>query len=241
MSMKALKIIRNIFVWLMVALAAFMMIFTIVSVTTFDRSDRSLFGFKAFIILSDSMSKTDFSAGDLILVKEVDPSTLKEGDIISYTSQNTSNYGKTVTHKIRKLTKDASGEPGFITYGTTTDTDDEIIVTYPYVLGKYQTHIPKIGKFFMFLKSTPGYIVCILIPFLLLILMQGINCIRLFRKYKQEQMDRLREEREKIEAERAESQKMMAELQALKAQIAGQQTNTAEDPVNQTGDSPENQ
>ena len=241
MSMKALKIIRNIFVWLMVALAAFMMIFTIVSVTTFDRSDRSLFGFKAFIILSDSMSKTDFSAGDLVLVKEVDPSTLKEGDIISYTSQNTSNYGKTVTHKIRKLTKDASGEPGFITYGTTTDTDDEIIVTYPYVLGKYQTHIPKIGKFFMFLKSTPGYIVCILIPFLLLILMQGINCIRLFRKYKQEQMDRLREEREKIEAERAESQKMMAELQALKAQIAGQQTNTAEDPVNQTGDSPENQ
>ncbi len=239
--MKALKIIRNIFVWLMVALAAFMMIFTIVSVTTFDRSDRSLFGFKAFIILSDSMSKTDFSAGDLVLVKEVDPSTLKEGDIISYTSQNTSNYGKTVTHKIRKLTKDASGEPGFITYGTTTDTDDEIIVTYPYVLGKYQTHIPKIGKFFMFLKSTPGYIVCILIPFLLLILMQGINCIRLFRKYKQEQMDRLREEREKIEAERAESQKMMAELQALKAQIAGQQTNTAEDPVNQTGDSPENQ
>lgn len=239
--MKALKIIRNIFVWLMVALAAFMMIFTIVSVTTFDRSDRSLFGFKAFIVLSDSMSKTDFSAGDLVLVKEVDPSTLKEGDIISYTSQNTSNYGETVTHKIRKLTKDASGEPGFITYGTTTDTDDEIIVTYPYVLGKYQTHIPKIGKFFMFLKSTPGYIVCILIPFLLLILMQGINCIRLFRKYKQEQMDRLREEREKIEAERAESQKMMAELQALKAQIAGQQTNTAEDPVNQTGDSPENQ
>ena len=225
--MKALKIIRNIFVWLMVALAAFMMIFTIVSVTTFDRSDRSLFGFKAFIVLSDSMSKTDFSAGDLVLVKEVDPSTLKEGDIISYTSQNTSNYGETVTHKIRKLTKDASGEPGFITYGTTTDTDDEIIVTYPYVLGKYQTHIPKIGKFFMFLKSTPGYIVCILIPFLLLILMQGINCIRLFRKYKQEQMDRLREEREKIEAERAESQKMMAELQALKAQIAGQQTNTA--------------
>ena len=82
----------------MVALAAFMMIFTIVSVTTFDRSDRSLFGFKAFIVISDSMSKTEFSAGDLVLVKEIDPSTLKEGDIISYTSQNTSNYGETVTH-----------------------------------------------------------------------------------------------------------------------------------------------
>ena len=37
--MKALKIIRSIFVWLMVALAVFMMIFTIVSVSTFDRAE----------------------------------------------------------------------------------------------------------------------------------------------------------------------------------------------------------
>ena len=217
---KILNIIKNIFVWLMVALAVCMMIFTVVSVNTFDRSDRSLFGFKAFIVLSDSMSKTDFDAGDLVLVKEVDPSTLKEGDIIAYTSQNTSNYGETVTHKIRKLTTDANGEAGFITYGTTTDTDDETVVTYPYVLGKYKTNIPKVGRFFMFLKTTPGYIVCILIPFLLLILIQGINCIRLFRRYKLEQMAEMNEERAKIEAERAESQKMMAELLALKAQLA---------------------
>lgn len=216
---KVLNIIKNIFVWLMVVLAVCMMIFTVVSVNTFDRSDRSLFGFKAFIVLSDSMSKTDFDAGDLVLVKEVDPSTLKEGDIIAYTSRNTSNYGETVTHKIRKLTTDANGEAGFITYGTTTDTDDETVVTYPYVLGKYKTHIPKVGRFFMFLKTTPGYIVCILIPFLLLILIQGINCIRLFRRYKLEQMAEMKEERAKIEEERAESQKMMAELLALKAQL----------------------
>ena len=36
---KALKLIRSIFVWLMVALAVFMMIFTIVSVSTFDRAE----------------------------------------------------------------------------------------------------------------------------------------------------------------------------------------------------------
>ena len=238
---KALNIIKNILVWLMVALAVCMMVFTIVSVNTFDRSDRSLFGFKAFIVLSDSMSKTDFDAGDLVLVKEVDPSTLKEGDIIAYTSQNTSNYGETVTHKIRKLTTDASGELGFITYGTTTDTDDETVVTYPYVLGKYKTNIPKVGRFFMFLKTTPGYIVCILIPFLLLILMQGIHCIRLFRRYKLEQMAEMKEERAKIEEERAESQKMMAELLALKAQLAGQQTDTDVNEADQTGDVSENQ
>ena len=229
---KVLNIIKNIFVWLMVALAACMMIFTVVSVNTFDRSDRSLFGFKAFIVLSDSMSKTDFDAGDLVLVKEVDPATLKEGDIIAYTSQNTSNYGETVTHKIRKLTTDASGEPGFITYGTTTDTDDETVVTYPYVLGKYKTNIPKVGRFFMFLKTTPGYIVCILIPFLLLILIQGLNCIKLFRRYKLEQMAEMREERAKIEEERAESQKMMAELLALKAQLAEKENQNNDSEMN---------
>lgn len=216
---KALNIAKTIFVWLMVALAVFMMIFTIVSVTTFDRADRNLFGYKTFIVLSDSMSKTDFNAGDIVFVKGVDASTLKEGDIISYVSQNSHNFGETVTHKIRRLTSDAEGNPGFVTYGTTTDTDDETVVTYPYVLGKYTGHLPKVGAFFQFLKTTPGYIVCILTPFLLLILFQGLNCIKLFRRYKQEQLDEMQAEREKIEAERLQSQKMMQELLALKQQL----------------------
>ena len=216
---KALNIAKTIFVWLMVALAVFMMIFTIVSVTTFDRADRNLFGYKIFIVLSDSMSKTDFNAGDIVFVKGVDASTLKEGDIISYASQNSHNFGETVTHKIRRLTSDAEGNPGFVTYGTTTDTDDETVVTYPYVLGKYTGHLPKVGAFFQFLKTTPGYIVCILTPFLLLILLQGLNCIKLFRRYKQEQLDEMQAEREKIEAERLQSQKMMQELLALKQQL----------------------
>ena len=130
---KALSIVKTIVVILLVIVAVGMMIFTIVSAATFDRNDRDLFGYKAFIVLSDSMSATDFDAGDLVIVKEVDPATLKEGDIISYTSQNSSNYGEIVTHKIRRLTTDANGEPGFVTYGTTTDTDDETIVTYPFV------------------------------------------------------------------------------------------------------------
>lgn len=227
--MKALKVIRTVVVWLIVALTAGMMIFTIVSVSTFDRADRSLFGYKAFIVLSDSMSKTDFSAGDLVLVKEVEPKSLKEGDIIAYTSQNTSNYGEVVTHKIRKLTADANGQPGFVTYGTTTGTDDETVVTYPYVLGKYSKHIPKVGVFFQFLKTTPGYIVCILIPFLLLILMEGIHCIFLFRKYKAEQQAELQSERDKIEADRAETQRMMQELLQMKSQMAQSQQESPEE------------
>lgn len=219
---KALNIIKTTLVWLLVALAVFMMIFTIISVTTFNRNDRDLFGYKAYIVNSDSMAKTDFDAGDLIFVKEVDPSTLKEGDIITYMSQNSESFGETITHKIRRLTTDAEGNPGFITYGTTTGTDDTTVVTYPYILGKYEFHAPKVGLFFNFLKSTPGYFVCIFVPFMLLIIYQGINFFRLFRRYKQEQMEAIQAERDKIEAERAENAKMLAELQALKQQLEGE-------------------
>ncbi len=220
---KALNIIKTTLVWLVVLAAVSMMIFTIISVNTFNRNDRDLFGFKMYIVNSDSMSKTDFDAGDLILVKEVDPSTLKEGDIITFMSQDTDHFGETITHKIRKLTTDAEGNPGFITYGTTTDTDDETIVTYPYVLGKYQGRIPKLGTFFNFLKTSTGYFVCIFIPFMLIIIYEGVKFFNLFRRYRKEQTEEIQAERAKIEEERAANAKMLEELQALKAQLEGQQ------------------
>ncbi len=246
---KALNIIKNIITWLLVIAAVGMMIFTIISVNTFDRSNRSLFGYKAFIVLSDSMSTVNgdasqgyFNAGDLALVKEVDPATLKEGDIIAYTSTNTENYGKAVTHKIRSLTTDAEGNPGFITYGTHTDTDDENIVTYAFVLGKYAGHIPKVGTFFQFLKTTPGYIVCIFLPFLLLILMQGFNSVRLFKQYKAEQLAEIEAQREKeraeLEAERAamaeerrKQEEMMKKLLEMQERLQGGKVKT-ETPEN---------
>lgn len=223
---RALKIIKTAFVSLVVIFAVFMMIFTIVSVTTFNRNDRDLFGYKIYIVNSDSMSATDFSAGSLILVKEVHPSTLKKGDIITFMSQDTNSFGETVTHKIRKLTTDAEGNPGFITYGTTTNTNDETIVTYPYVLGKYEKHIPNLGTFFSFLKTTTGYFVCIFIPFMLIIINEAIKFFNLFRRYKREQMQEMEAEREIIAAEKAENAKMLEELKALKAQLEEQQSAT---------------
>ena len=217
---KALNIISTVLVWTLVVATVGMMIFTLISVNTFDQANRSIFGYKFFIVRSDSMSKTDFDAGDIVFVKNVDPATLQAGDIIAFTSQNSHNFGETVTHKIREITTDANGDPAFVTYGTTTDTNDEAAVTYPYVLGKYTGRIPKVGSFFQFLKTTPGYILCIFVPFLLLILSQGFQCIQLFRRYKKEQMEELEAERAKIEEERRQSMEMMKELQALKEQLA---------------------
>lgn len=227
---KVWKIISTVLVWAVVVIAVLMMIFTIVSVNTFDRNDRDIFGLRFYIVLSDSMSATDFDAGDLVLIKEVDPTTLQEGDIIAYQSQNAENYGQTVTHKIRAKTTDANGNPGYITYGTTTGVDDETVVTYPFILGKYQMALPKVGTFFQFLKTPQGYIVCILIPFLLLIIYQGLNCVKIFKMYKAEQIAELQAEKDALEAQRKQSEDMMAQLLAMQQQMA-QQNQSAAPPV----------
>ena len=181
---KTWNIIKKVIVWMIVVFSVGMMAFTIISVTTFDRADRSVFGYSAFIVLSDSMKATDFDAGDLVIIKQTDPSTLKEGDIISFQSPDEANYGEIVTHKIREVTTDEDGNPGFVTYGTTTDSNDQGIVTYNLVIGKYKGHIPNVGTFFQFLKTVPGYFICIFTPFFIRnIIHEGIiytckTCIR---------------------------------------------------------------
>jgi signal peptidase len=236
---KALNIIKTVLVWLVVVTAVFMMVFTIVSVNTFNRNDRELFGYRCYVVLSDSMSATDFSAGDLVLVKRVDPTTLQEGDIIAYQSQNTENYGETVTHKIRAKTRDANGNPGFITYGTTTGVDDKAVVTFPFILGKYQTALPNVGTFFQFLKTPQGYLVCIFLPFLLLILYQGLNCVKIFKMYKAEQMEQLQAEKDELEAQRKKSEEMMERLLAMQKQMEGQPGDSKQAPPSEKEDQPD--
>ena len=219
---KALNIARKVFIWLLVAFSVAMIVFTLVSVTTFDQNDRGLFGYRFFVVKTDSMSATDFKAGDIAMIKKLDSAgldELREGDIISFISQNGESYGETITHKIRRLTTDAEGNPGFVTYGTTTDSDDETVVTYPYVIGKYTGRIAGIGSFFLFLKTTPGFITCIFVPLLLLILYNGVKLILLFRRYKREQLERIENERNEVEEEKKRSAEMMRKLEELQAQL----------------------
>lgn len=238
---KILKIVKNVFVSIVVVFSVFMMIFTIVSVTMFDKNERDVFGYKFFIVQSDSMKATHFDIYDLIISKEVDPNTLDAGDIVTFMSvdQKSGTNGMIITHMIRE--KLSEGEnPRFQTYGTTTGSDDPFQIDSFQILGEYQFKIPYAGPFFRFLKTVPGYIVCILIPFMLLILSQGINFIKIFRQYKMEQTAEIQAEREKVDAERlaaqkelAEAQKMMEELRLMREMMAQQNAQAAE-PVQTT-------
>ncbi|MBR3863370.1 MAG: signal peptidase I [Clostridia bacterium] len=228
---RALGIASRVFAWIMVIVTVGMMVFTIFSTATFDRNDRNLFGIRFYIVLSDSMSLSEnnkdddvhFNAGDIVLIKNVkDARALQAGEVIAFISQNEENFGETVTHMIREVKTQNGKVIGYVTYGTNTGKNDEALVEPEYVLGTYSAKLPRLGYFFNFLKTTPGYIIFILVPFLLLILWQGVNVIRLFKQYKREQMADMEAERAQIAQEREETARMMRELQAMREQLAQQ-------------------
>ena len=228
--------------WLLVAFTVFIMMFTVITVTTVDKNDRDIFGLKFYIVQTGSMSKSElnadmkvhFNAGDIVMIKNVkDPSKLEAGDIIAFISTNENSYGETITHMIREVKRTTDGKLlGYVTFGTNSGVNDEALVEPSYVLGAYTGKLPEVGNFFAFVKSTPGYVLCILVPFLLLIVYNGVNVIRLFRKYKREQNAVIEAERAEIAAERKQNEEMLRELQALKEQLAkqtGAQTSNTND------------
>nr|WP_317413321.1 signal peptidase I [uncultured Solibaculum sp.] len=224
---KALHTIGRVLTSLILIFSIFIMIFTVLSVTMVNKENATLFGYKPYIVLSDSMN-TEFQVGDMAVSKQVDPSTLKPGDIITYRSIDPANYGEMVTHKIREETT-YEGKPAFITFGTTTGVDDTYPALQENIFGKYVFHLPKMGYFFQFLKSTAGYITLILIPFLVLIILQSIKFVRLFRQYKREQMEEVDTQKAEAQAqleearkEREKTEAMLAEMERLKARLEDQ-------------------
>lgn len=169
-------------------------IFTVVTVTSLDKNDRSVFGMKFFIVQSDSMSLSEnnkdmdihFNAGDIVIIKKAAKNqTYKEGDIISFISTNTESYMKTVTHMIREVKTDGEGKvTGYVTYGTNTGKNDRAVVLPDNVIGSYMGKVPKAGNLFSFLKSPDGYVKCILIPFLIMVFYYSLSIIWYYRKYK---------------------------------------------------------
>ena len=94
---KFLNICVKLFTWLLVAFTVFMMVFTIFTVTTVDRNKRDVFGYKFYIVRTNSMSLSEknqhldihFDAGDIVVVKNPeDPRALQPGQVISFMSTN---------------------------------------------------------------------------------------------------------------------------------------------------------
>lgn len=226
---KVWSVASRVITWVLIAFTVTMLAFTIITLAM-GRKNTSLFGHKAYVVLTDSMSKDPaggptFDAGDLIVCREVDPETLEVGDIISFTcmDQTSEAYGQVITHKICEKTTDPSGDPVFRTCGTTTGAMDKELVYYNHVLGEYSFSIPNLGGFIQWLRTPLGYVLVIGLPFGALIATQVVNVIRSWKALKAHERDELDSEREQLAAEREEMSRMMEELQRMREEMGRMQ------------------
>jgi len=103
---------------------------------------RVMMGYSYLSVLSSSM-QDEIPKGSLILVKQIDPQALQEGDNITYMRDRSTS----VTHKIIGIYENYqnSGARGFQTKGVNNSSPDEDIVYESNVVGKVILAVPAMG------------------------------------------------------------------------------------------------
>ena len=125
---------------------------------------------------------------------------------------------------IKKVNYDVYGNVvSYTTFGTNTGNEDSVEVAPEFVYGRYVNHVPNLGNFFDFIRTTKGYILCVLLPFFVLITYNLVIFIMaLYRHLQRKNAAAMERQKKKMEEELKEKDSMLKELEALKAKLAGQ-------------------
>ncbi|MBE6131030.1 MAG: signal peptidase I [Erysipelotrichaceae bacterium] len=176
-----------------------------------------------FIIQSGSMAGT-IEGGDIIITTKVEPEEIKIDDIITFYDPK-GNGTSTVTHRVINI-EEKDGTLIFTTvgdvvlneniekYGDFESIPEPILnvicetVSEDKVISRYKFRIPLLGHVSLFMSTIPGFIVCVLLPLLLLV---GYDVVR--RKINDKAND-------------ADKDALLAELEALRAEKQAKEEQT---------------
>lgn len=139
--------IRTVFVYLLA-------IIIVVSAVVFaaDRTpDKSIFGFRYYIVLTDSMLP-EFASGDMVFVKLRNADNINVGDIITFNPSDDSDAY--LTHRVTEKLIDyqGTGVTCFKTKGDANDSDDSFLIDEGRVIGTVEFYVPKLGLIVRFIQ-----------------------------------------------------------------------------------------
>ena len=163
----------------------------------------SLGGVFPMIVLTDSMYP-QISAGDLIICNTLDPEDIRVDDVISFFDPMGSGTS-VVTHRVLEIVEE-NGTLSYRTKGDNNNAEDQVLVPQDKLVGIYRNRIPGLGHVAMFMQTTPGLILCVVCPVLLMV---GFDMLRRkkYEKAKQQDTDALLAELEALRALKAEKEK----------------------------------
>jgi signal peptidase len=230
----------------------FVLVISISSIMSAGKGYTNVFGYSFMTVSSESMvgdNPDSFDKGDVISVRVIaseDAAKLQEqlkklkgssdgqaedGDIITYWSQDSAqnpnpqaNNGRFInTHRIVRVELDASGNVDrFITKGDNNPIADVNLVAPADIIGVYGGKSSVIGSFLLWMQSTTGFMVMVIVPSLLVV----AYCIFLVIK---QVMLRSRSKVKEIEADLYEQAKREAMEELLRQQA--EQKNADKSPL----------
>lgn len=122
-----------------------------------EKSDASILGYRFYQVLTDSMApqadspKGGFYSGDIVIVKLMNGSEVKEGDVVTFGVGEGDRY---LTHRMVERLDELNGEPGeyIVTKGDANNTNDPPIPA-DRVFGKVTFVVPKMGTLLAFVQE----------------------------------------------------------------------------------------
>ena len=196
---KVWNIISTILVVLVVLCAVFLM-------------GSRLLGFRCFNIISPSM-EPKYCVGDLIYVKQVNPESIQEGDVITFIVNEDLVVG---THRVVRVDRE---NKHFYTKGDANQVEDGDPVHYNNVIGVPQFSIPKLGYVSDFIQNPPGTYIALSVGLVLILAVFLPDLLRK-KKNEEEQITDSSEPQPEDSAMEAENQRLKAEIEKLKAEMA---------------------
>jgi signal peptidase len=161
----------------------------------------SVGGYLPLIVLTDSMYP-NIQSGDLIICRETDPAAVQVGDVISFFDP-AGNGTSVVSHRVKSIINE-DGTIAFRTQGDANNAEDDATVPAENLVGVYQRRIAGAGNLAMFMQTSTGLIICVVLPLLLLV---GYDLLRrrAYERSKKEDTEALLRELEELRAEKGEA------------------------------------
>ena len=165
------KVVNNTIVCILVAMIAILM-FVVVQNRS-NGTTPTLFGYQLYIVQSGSMEPV-LNVGGVVIVKTVDPGTIKTGDIITFHG-DVKSQSEIATHRVVAIKEGV--QESFQTKGDANKITDPVAVTADRVIGKVVYHIPYAGFVLQYTKSHPQLPYLIMLPAFLLILWEALSFV----------------------------------------------------------------
>lgn len=164
--------IKNIISWtiifILAIVATFLMYYLIRSKIAGIKEESYEPSFAMYTIISPSMVP-NINVYDVIVSKKVaDISSIRIGDIITFTSTSSLSSGMIITHRVIDIIE--NDEIKLKTQGDNNLSPDSSFVNKENLIGKVIIRIPKIGKLQKLLLSSGGWLLFIILPGLFLII-----------------------------------------------------------------------